>query len=52
MEILTLILAWKISWTEETGGLKSKRQQKSDDWVTKHVAIATECVHLYISSVL
>ena len=29
MEILTLILAWKISWTEETGGLKSKKDSKS-----------------------
>ena len=31
------ILAWKISWTEEPGGLQSMGLQKvRHDWVTKH----------------
>ena len=31
------ILAWEISWTEETGGLQSVGSQRiRQDWVTKH----------------
>ena len=31
------ILAWKIQWTEEPGGLQSKGLQRvRHDWMTKH----------------
>ena len=35
---LSSILAWKISWTEKSGGLQSMRFQRvRHDWMTKHV---------------
>ena len=34
------ILAWKIPWTEESGGLQSKGLQRvGHDWVTKQAQI-------------
>ena len=31
------ILSWKISWTEESGGLQSMMSQKvGHDWATEH----------------
>ena len=31
------ILGWKISWTEEPGGLQSRGSQRvGQDWVTEH----------------
>ena len=37
MAIRSSILAWKIPWTEEPGGLQSKGSQRvRHDWVTKH----------------
>ena len=34
------ILAWRISWTEESGGLQSMGSQRvRHDWVTKHTSI-------------
>ena len=33
----TSILAWRIPWTEETGGLQSMGSQRvGHDWVTKN----------------
>ena len=38
------ILAWKIPWAEEPGGLQSKRFQKVRyDWGTKHRHIESLC---------
>ena len=35
METHSSILAWKISWTEEPGGLQSMRSQRvGQDWAT------------------
>ena len=37
MAIHSSILAWKIPWTEELGGLQSKGSQRvGHGWVTKH----------------
>ena len=36
------ILAWKIPWTEEPGGLQSKGLQRAEhDWATKHISISS-----------
>ena len=41
------ILAWKIPWTEEPGGLQSQRI--GHDWATKHIPhIQCPCMSLYI----
>ena len=39
------ILAWKISWTEEPGGLQSMGPQRvGHDWVTNtYVLLETQC---------
>ena len=44
------ILAWKIPWTEEPGGLQSMGLQKRHDWVTEHTHKA-HCfkTHLFVS---
>ena len=48
------ILAWKIPWTEEPGGLQSKVSQRvKHDWVTKHThtqiyVIVCLYIHKYI----
>ena len=40
------ILAWKIPWTEETGGVQSMGQQRvRHDWVTKHSTLGTDVVY-------
>ena len=37
------ILAWRIPWTEETGGLWSMGSQRiGHDWVTKHNIVSIE----------
>ena len=37
MDTHSSILAWRIPWTEEPGGLQSMRLQRVvHDWVTKH----------------
>jgi len=36
------ILAWKISWTEELGGLQSMESQRAEHDLAKHV------YHIYI----
>ena len=39
------ILAWKIPWTEEPGGLQSMESQRvGQDWATGH--IHTQCIHI------
>ena len=43
MEIHSIILAWRICWTEEPGGLQTMGSQKDMTEVTQHV-----CIHLYI----
>ena len=36
------VLAWRISWTEEPGGLQSKRSQRNEhDWSD------LACTHIY-----
>ena len=49
------ILAWKIPWTEEPGGLQSMALQKVGyDWATEHIfrsiimCIVHVCVHNYV----
>ena len=38
--IRSSILAWRIPWTEEPGGLQSRGSQRaSHDWVTKHACM-------------
>ena len=38
MAIHSSILAWKIPWTEEPGGLQSMRSQRvRHDWATQHI---------------
>ena len=50
-EIVTCssILAWKIPWTEEPGGLQSMRSQRvGQDWVTGHTctfSLSFSCFH-------
>ena len=40
MAICSSILAWRIPWTEEPGGLQSMALQRaSHDWVTKHACM-------------
>ena len=35
------ILAWKLPWTEDSGGLQSKGSQRMEhDWTTKHAHIS------------
>ena len=42
------ILAWRIPWTEEPGGLPSTRLQKvGHDWVTNIILITTATVHVW-----
>ena len=44
------ILAWKIPWTEEPGGLQSMRSQSvGHNWATEHVLVIIPIVH-YIHS--
>ena len=31
------ILAWKIPWTEDSGGLQSTRLQRVSDWARMHI---------------
>ena len=42
------ILAWRIPWTEELGGLQSMWSQRVqlDSWVTKHTHLLTFIVHV------
>ena len=43
MAIHSIILAWKIPWTEQPGGLQSiKLQRVGHDWVTKHKGTQTK----------
>ena len=40
------ILAWKIPWTEEPGGLPSKILQKADhSWVAEHTYVIKQGVN-------
>ena len=40
------ILAWRIPWTEEPGGLLSMGLQRlGQDWVTKNTQVATSLLH-------
>ena len=42
MTTYSSILAWKIPWTEEPGGLQSKGLQRAEhDWATKHISISS-----------
>ena len=39
------ILAWRVPWTEEPGGLQSKELQRiGHDWVTKHTHMHSCCI--------
>ena len=42
MTICSSILAWKIPWTEETGGQFLGSQRVGHDWVIKHAHAALE----------
>ena len=47
METHSSILAWKISWTEETGGLQSMGQHRGGhDWATEHTSGKKEIIKL------
>ena len=42
----SIILAWRIPWTEEPGRLQSMGLQRiGQDWVTKHTQAATWLLH-------
>ena len=42
------ILAWKIAWTDEPGGLQSMRSQKvRHDWATAHTCTCITHTHKY-----
>ena len=39
------ILAWRVPWTEEPGGLQSKELQRiGHDWVTKYIHMHSYCI--------
>ena len=41
------ILAWKIPWTEEPGGLQSMGGKELRQLVTKHAAHTVECILIH-----
>ena len=43
------ILAWRIPWTEEPGGLQSMGSQESDtiEWLTHNI---TQCFHPWVAT--
>ena len=51
MATYSSILAWKILWTEEPGGIQSIGSQRvRHHWVTKHIACSTLHLQLCLSS--
>ena len=45
MSIHSSILAWRIPWTEEPGGLQSMGLQRvGHDWVTEHTHCIAKCL--------
>ena len=48
MAIHSRILAWKIPWTEEPGGLQSIGSQESD--MTEHACARNEYMTIYLLS--
>ena len=50
MAIHSSILAWKLTWTEEPGGLQSKGLQRvRHDWAIRHTQTPI-CYLLYVDS--
>ena len=48
MAVHSSILAWKIPWTEEPGGLQSMESQKSQAWLSmQHAHIHSSSWYLY-----